>query len=440
MMNILDELLRCNFKFIITTRNDFFSLGYRQINILEISDVNKINGLFYNYYRKEVNGKDKEAISEIINLVGRHTMTVELIAKQMMMSRIKPIDMLNKLSNLGFNNLAREKIKHKKDSRINNKAISEHIYALFSLSKISDLQKRILINLTFIPHIGVKVEKFKEMSNLDSFEDINYLVDLGWIRINDCDVISLHPVIADVIRTKSDYSSEEVEYFIDNLVDYLQIDSNTTNNEKLLRIQYGEHLLKFINIQSEAYRYLYYNISFLYSNSGNYNRALEFCYKTIELFNDKCNEDYRDVVFNIYNNVGAIYCELNQYDNALRIFEELDIFIDDNFKDSQLHKGQNLNEIGYIYMNTDRVEKGIEYTKKALNIYIEALGENSNDVAVILNNIAFGYGRLDNTKMQKEYYLKALDVLNSNDDKKTIAVIEGNLGVLYEAEKAILKH
>ena len=440
----LDKLLRCNFKFIFTTRNDFCSLGYKQINILEISDVNKINNIFYNYYKKEVNDKDKVAILKIINLVGRHTMTVELIAKQMMMSRIKPVDMLNKLSNLGLTNLAKEKIKHRKDSKLNNKAISEHIYALFNLSKTSYIQKRILIDLSFIPHIGIDIEKFKEMSNLDSFEDINYLIDLGWVRINDCDVISLHPVIADVIRTKVDYNYEEVESFIDNLVDYLQIDSNTTNNEKSLKIKYGEHLLKYIDIDLEVYRYLYYNISFLYSNSGNYNKALEFCYKTIELFNDKCNEDYRDVVFNIYNNLGTIYCELNQYNDALKIFKDLDNFIDNNFKDVPLRKGENLNDIGYIYMNTDKVEKGIEYTKRALDIYIEELGEKNNDVVVILNNIAFGYSKLDNVKMQKEYYLKALEILNSIDNKKgTVAVVEGNLGCLYEKEKnyfEALKH
>lgn len=440
----LDELLRCNFKFIFTTRNDFFSFGYKQINILEISDVNEINSIFYNYYRREVKDTDKEIISEIIDLVGRHTMTIELIAKQMMMSRIKPIDMLNKLSNFGFNNLAKEKIKHRKDYKLNSKSISEHIYALFSFSKISDVQKSILLNLTFIPHIGVNIEKFKEMSDLDSFEDINYLIDLGWIRINDCDVISLHPVIADVIRAKIDYNYEETECFIERIVDYLQIDSDTTNNEKSLRIQYGEHLLKYINIDLEVYRYLYYNISFLYSNSGNYNKALEFCYKTLELFNDKCNEDYRDIVFNIYNNIGSIYCELNKYDDALKVFKNLDDFININFKDVPLRKGENLNEIGYIYMNTDKVEEGIEYTKRALEIYIAELGEKNSNVVVILNNIAFGYSKLDNVKMQKEYYLKALEILNSIDNnKRTVAVIEGNLGVLYEREKKYfeaLKH
>ena len=86
-------VLGCNI--LVTTRRDFSEYGFEQMNIATLQDKQAVFAVFENYYtRADLSEEDREKVKQIIDLVDGHTMTVELLAKQMMASRVTPAKML----------------------------------------------------------------------------------------------------------------------------------------------------------------------------------------------------------------------------------------------------------------------------------------------------------------------------------------------------------
>ena len=140
-------------------------------------------------------------MDEIIEIVCGHTMTVELLAKQMMAGRVKPEKMLEKLKNGGISDSGKEKVRTAKDGDISVHSTYEHVQALFDLSELGESEKYVLANLSLIPYTGISAELFCEWCEIDNFDVINNLVVEGWIRWDkEKDYISLHPVISTCLQ------------------------------------------------------------------------------------------------------------------------------------------------------------------------------------------------------------------------------------------------
>ena len=68
-----------------------------------IRDVDKVIQLFATNYGRSLSMTDLELVRKILKLVDYHTITVELIAKQMRASFVKPAKMLSLLQETGTN-------------------------------------------------------------------------------------------------------------------------------------------------------------------------------------------------------------------------------------------------------------------------------------------------------------------------------------------------
>ena len=73
----LEKIFECPCKFIITTREDYRDYNYPQIYIDKMQDSQEIMEVFWTYNDKEYSDDELETIFNIIELVDRHTMTVE---------------------------------------------------------------------------------------------------------------------------------------------------------------------------------------------------------------------------------------------------------------------------------------------------------------------------------------------------------------------------
>ena len=198
----LDKLLSLGCKMLITTRADFsdvYSNNQMDIDVLADPFV-----IFNEHYQKPLSGEERKCVDEIIEIVCRHTMTVELLAKQMMAGRVNPEKMLDKLKGGGISESGKEKVRTSKDGKCTMQSTYYHIQALFDFSELDENKKNILANLALIPYTGISAELFKEWCELGDFDTINRLVMEGWIRWDKKkDFISLHPVIADVVLMKA---------------------------------------------------------------------------------------------------------------------------------------------------------------------------------------------------------------------------------------------
>ena len=199
--DMLEEILKFNCKILFTTRMDFSEYNRAQKVIDAIEDKNVQMDIFKKYYTKELSDTDKLYVKEIIEIVAGHTMTIELLAKQMMAGRVKPDKMLKRLKEIGISDAGKEKVAISKDDNFRRGSAYEHIKILFDITKLNNEDIYILENLTFIPYTGIYTDKFCEWCEIGGYDNINNLINSGWIKINKYeDVISLHPLISEVIQ------------------------------------------------------------------------------------------------------------------------------------------------------------------------------------------------------------------------------------------------
>ena len=199
---MLEELLKLNCKILFTTRMDFSEYNRVQKVIDSIEDKNVQMDIFKKYYTKELSDEEMVCVEELIETVVGHTMTIELLAKQMMAGRVKPNKMLERLKETGISESGKEKVAVSKDDEFRRGSAYEHISALFDLAGLSEECLYIMKNLTFIPYTGIYTELFCDLSELENYNDINGLIYMGWIKFDkNEDVISVHPLICEIIKS-----------------------------------------------------------------------------------------------------------------------------------------------------------------------------------------------------------------------------------------------
>lgn len=193
----LEELINGPYHLLITTRNEH--RGYPMLHIEKIQDFSIVRHLFMSNYGRPLSAQDIETVDEILCLVNCHTITVELIAKQMRASFVKPGNMLEMLKNSGTNTKLKEKISL--ENTIPDHAAFDFIRELFCVSGLSETEQHIMCDMCMVPYTGIEVTLFGQFCNLENYDVINKLISKSWLMLDEeTDTLVLHPVIADVVR------------------------------------------------------------------------------------------------------------------------------------------------------------------------------------------------------------------------------------------------
>ncbi len=190
----LDDILNCPCHILLTTRNNHSD--YPVMHIGHIHNIEHVRSIFKTYYDRPVRNWDD--IDEILRLVNFHTITVELIAKQMKASFMTPDRMLKLLKNTGMNLPLKESVQMKGSAEKHNSYY--YIRQLFECEGLSDEKKRILMCMSLVPPSGVEVTLLGKILELDSYDAVNGLIDNSWLMLDtESYMLQLHPVICDVI-------------------------------------------------------------------------------------------------------------------------------------------------------------------------------------------------------------------------------------------------
>ena len=170
-----------------------------------------------------------------------------------------------------------------------------------------------------------------------------------------------------------------------------------------------------------------------------YLSALEIC----ECLVKEDPEKYREDLALTYNNLGALYADLNQNDKAeryyLRAVEIRERLAKENPEKYREDLATTYNNLGVLYGNLEQYDKAEEYGLRALEIYEWLAKENpekySGELAKTYNNLGVLYDNLEQ-KVGK-YYSRALEIYErlakENPEKYSgeLAATYNNLGVLY---------
>lgn len=202
--DIWKRILNLNCKFIFTTRKKEWSYPLLEVGVLE--QRHSLAELFRHYC--VIRDGWQGDVDAIIDYVEGHTLTVELIARQIQVNFSTPARMLAQLKEHGIAQSGREKVTASKDNRTRRRTVFDHICAIFDLAELHEQGKYVMANMTVVPADGLEAELFGRWCGLEDFEAVSELINSGWLN-REGDTIRVHPVVAEVV--KSNYLADHLD-------------------------------------------------------------------------------------------------------------------------------------------------------------------------------------------------------------------------------------
>ena len=198
---------------LITTRCDYSRL-YPTIAIGAIDSMEELKKLFFRNYDGFDVDEDDPRLEELIEMINRHTYTVELLAQHMECSGESVEEMINALKERGILSI-HEKIT---DAEMKTQVAYENLLRMFSLFDLNETELTVLMYLSLMPLSGVNARDFKRWAGLSGNSELKGLERKGWI-VKNTDGIALHPIICEVVKHKSEATVSNCCQFIERFVE-----------------------------------------------------------------------------------------------------------------------------------------------------------------------------------------------------------------------------
>lgn len=221
---LLEDFMDLPCRILITTRIDFSVWNYPQLEVGELKDKEEIYELFLSYNDRDYTGEEAQAIRDIIELVDRHTMTVELIAKNLAVSHGCPIEIKEELlKEQGIVNIGKQEVCHRKDRKRLRTSVQSHLKMLFDITGFQEEEYYILENLSLLSGVCLNQEQFLNWCGDCKKELLEGLIQRGWIERNRQDgKISLHQIILDFIYDERKPDGKRCCILVEKMTEYAE--------------------------------------------------------------------------------------------------------------------------------------------------------------------------------------------------------------------------
>ncbi|MBQ8663507.1 MAG: toll/interleukin-1 receptor domain-containing protein [Eubacterium sp.] len=450
----LEDVLNGPYDVLVTTRNEHMDYPYYPVG--KIQDFEKVRKIFTTAYGRPLPPKDMAVVNEILELVNCHTITVELIAKQMRASFVKPEKMLALLKESGTNTQLKESL----DRKVKLTSF-DYIKQLFKLSSLNEEEQQVLCYMCLLPYTGMDVSLFGEIAELESFDPVNSLLAKSWLMLNDeNDYLMLHPVICDVVKAQLAPTPASCKEFIYGLREVVKDFWFFTVEHRESLAPYVIHLLNnypvpakevmdpygnFINCAWICGRFevsiksshAYYDavlaeygpnteqsgnaatwLAGAYHNSGDDISAEPYYLEGL---------NHRIASLGPYHKLVAVSCSKlgrcaykkrdfetskKYLDQAMDIFDKLVDACETQEEKNQMHyhSGDTVVEIERMYMEQGKYEKALEYCQLSYDYFMFATGEIITNHEYSLVDLGICHSNLGNYEEAENYLNQALDL------------------------------
>ena len=207
------------FKVIFTTRctmaADYYADKTYFLPPLSEKECEELFGL---YCMVEDKLENKQYIRKIINMIESNTLVLILLAKAIHKTGISLQNVVEKLESQELEELDID-LFHEYDYgnaeiKTYNKLYA-HLSTVFSVSKLKKIEREIIKNMTLISSRGMSIEEFSRFCQRENVYPQGVVQDLiaqGWIEIDDRKMLTMHPVISDMIAGNANILKEESYY------------------------------------------------------------------------------------------------------------------------------------------------------------------------------------------------------------------------------------
>lgn len=437
--NFMSIIKRLSCRIVITTRVDIFS-EKETLRLGEMTDE-ECQELFYNNFRNEIPKEKTGYVSDLIALCSKHTLTIELIAKT-----------ANNFDG-GIDELYLQLIKTNfKIPALNQKVtfdeyemtIIEHLKKLFSLVKLNDTCRNVLLRLSLMPYNRYSQSNLLKWKIANNNEQFIILITFGWLSSEYDSKISMHPIVAQVISNVVKITYKKFIRTIEAMTEELEINQSTQYYSLFETAIVAEHMSLSLNFKTELYANFLSNIGVILCKSEERERAINLYERALEIKEMIGSSDAS--LSDTYNNLSIAHRyneEKSLYYAGKSLEKEKILFaIQPNIQAE--HYATTLNNHGLSNMNLSKVNSHDEYHIKAEKSFLEALRircDYNLDVhgcSQVYNNMGLMYSKAgDLYKGLMMHMLSALDETSPN-----LAIHKYNLGksTLYIYNKKYIRN
>lgn len=374
----LSGLLTIPCRIIVTSRIDYSLYG---VNDLEVGSLDNEAALtmFRRISGVSEDDEDDESVLRLLGLIGYHTLTVELLARQVAFGGTAVDELIKTLNDRGLVELDSEKVGSAKDRKLTFESVIDHIVRLFSLDTLSSDERHLIYKMALFSDIGVPKEAFNNFNGSSVDSDMDRLVTLGWVQYSsDQEEYKMHPVTAEAAVKRN----ESEKYYFDDFVDKCnswmvrQFGWEQWIVDKKMKLQ--DQLIKKYNYHSLELKMKVLVDSL--SLSIRVNMAIktsDYIILALKLLQDNLSAFPDGLCALLFNNVGLAKMTNGDYDQALEHFDAAEKFMADELSESKYFKDPDIARETYVFMlcniadlmiATEDYDKALDYLSKGLDV------------------------------------------------------------------------
>ena len=377
--NFLNTLINYGCKMIFTTRSNI-DCGYIfSLDVIKNSeDLYQLVSKFYSYAKE-----NKAVINALIETVHQHTLSVEMTAKLLEKGLHTPEEILEHLRQNSADPDSTDKIKISKDGINAKETYYNHIRLLFSLYLLDESYQNIMRNLIFFDE--VRIRYFAKMLELDDTNGINELCELGFIENIHADIITLHPMIRDIVLLDLKPTFDNCDTLITNLKSKLQIIGIELPDSATI-ISAVRNVMKYIGSTDSNLYLNFLEAAYIFlDNYHEYSLMESIISETEKLLSDKTLGTVNDRAL-LLNNKAML--PMNRNEKLAKSISMMNkaLSMCDNKANPVLFANINMN-LGLLYIENKETERGLEFMDKAY-LFIKLTRAYNNDFITIARNYA----------------------------------------------------
>ena len=442
--SFLSVVLKYRCQILFTTRSKLDE--YCTLPLKEIEDMNALFQLASVFYSEA--DTYRATVEKIIETVHSHTLAVELAAKLLENGISTPDQLLTRLQveKASFHN--EDKIKIIKDGQSSKATYYNHIHTLFSLYTLSLKQQDIMCNMCFLPSTGISARIFAKWLELPTLNEINDLIETGFVQTTKRRTISLHPMIQEITLSETKPSVTRCHILLDSLqkiclmhgieVDYYKKLFQTAGNiielikkddipkyllflenvfpymdnynyQKGMReiIQELKNLLKHKDIGTDSDRALL--LDFQATLEIKPEKAIKLEKDAIALIKE-ITEENAHLASNLHSNLGGLY-RMNGYPDLAREHMEKGLFLLEQYNLLYTHDGiPQFTNYAMFLAEQQAPEKGISVLQKLSKGIKEYNSDCCLDYATVQESLATIYLMTANLPKAKTHFKRACKI------------------------------